>query len=925
MIEWAGLCGFLRDCYEADNRETGIANLFSRDIRHLHFPLMGGEVLNGNLDHVPMDLKPAQAMDRDATLNSTEKSLIMGFFFLVGESRDQFRSRIVAPLLYAPARIEYNKSFAFVRPDLQEIHLNSRIIARILGGGAGDGALQQLHEKLPALPITANNIDSLTEVLQAAIPELDVSAMKSYPKMITEEELQSAAKFDRNNILLAPGVAVALVPMSPDTRQALAELGELTRLDPDSPPLKALLEIPAKKNKIIEIDHLLPASLSNPQKQLLTSAANFPLTVVIGPPGTGKSFTIAAIALTHAARGESVLIAARQDQALAVIERLLLKLAGGKVPILRGGRGEATQRLKEELDDILQDNKLMRLAPQWAPIKLEKKQLRRCRARVHKKRRHFQRRVQLERTLFHLQSNENSSLMGKVRRWRRISLEKRLQSRQPLWELAADLDSEETQYLELKADYLRSIMAKRLSDVIEAERLQLVSLSRALRARTKLRLCKYFEKLDLKVVQWALPIWLTTIADVGELLPLQPGLFDVALIDEATQCDVASCLPVFYRARRAVVTGDPRQLRHISFLSEARITTLAEKNGIDEGIREQFHYRRRSLMDLVIEAAASGLQVAMLDEHFRSRPRIIEFSNREFYKGQLAIMTRRPDSIRARSLSLRKIEGKRNKQGINAAEANALIDELMQWIEKEKSLPPHVCHSLGVLSPFREQVERLARLITKKIPAESIIKHRLLVATAYGFQGEERDIMFLSMTVDKNSYAGEIRYIERPDVFNVSITRARQYQVIFSSVTRDDVGAGLMGRYLEYMEEQMAPSPMPVGKREEFLREVAEELTANGYTVWPRFNVAGREVDIVIERAGRAVGIDLIGPAGEIGEAMDHGEARLLGRAGLKLFPLPLSAWRLDRPGCLNAIARCFETIPDDIPAEFSPSESHTK
>jgi len=156
------------------------------------------------------------------------------------------------------------------------------------------------------------------------------------------------------------------------------------------------------------------------------------------------------------------------------------------------------------------------------------------------------------------------------------------------------------------------------------------------------------------------------------------------------------------------------------------------------------------------------------------------------------------------------------------------------------------------------------------------------------------------------------------------LTRARQFQFVFCSVSRDDVGTGLLGRYLDYMDTIMTPDPTPIGKREAFLQEVAEELAANGYSVWPMFKVAGREVDMVIERSGRTIGIDLIGPVGDIGDAVEHNEARLLGRAGLILFPLTLSAWLFNRANCLTAIGQFLESAPGDTSITEPPTYQNT-
>jgi hypothetical protein len=85
---------------------------------------------------------------------------------------------------------------------------------------------------------------------------------------------------------------------------------------------------------------------------------------------------------------------------------------------------------------------------------------------------------------------------------------------------------------------------------------------------------------------------------------------------------------------------------------------------------------------------------------------------------------------------------------------------------------------------------------------------------------------------------------------------------------------------------------------------VAAALEARGSRPWPAFPVAGREVDLMVERAGASVGVDLVGQPGPLREAFDLERYRLARRAGLCLLPLPLSAWRRDRDACLAEVER---------------------
>lgn len=320
---------------------------------------------------------------------------------------------------------------------------------------------------------------------------------------------------------------------------------------------------------------------------------------------------------------------------------------------------------------------------------------------------------------------------------------------------------------------------------------------------------------------------------------------------------------------------------------------------------EAFDYRGKSLLDLASEAVTHQHQVAFLDEHFRSTPRIIGFSNRQFYRGALRVMTRRPETEETRSLFLRRVAGCRRAEGYNPEEAAALVEDLASRVAEEAQLPRAVCHSLGVLSPFREQVEHLRQEIQRRLRITALERHCLLVGTPYAFQGEERDVMLLSLALDPSSPAGAFRYLERPDVFNVAVTRARDAQLLFCSLDPDDAPPGsLLHRYLTYAAEGPEPSfPEVRPHRDRFLLEVQEALEAQGFRTWPAYMVAGFPIDLVVARDGGSLGIDLVGHPGAFADAFDLERCRMLQRAGLKLFPLSFFSWRRDPSACLAAIA----------------------
>src|SRR5690606_37500714 len=132
--------------------------------------------------------------------------------------------------------------------------------------------------------------------------------------------------------------------------------------------------------------------------------------------------------------------------------------------------------------------------------------------------------------------------------------------------------------------------------------------------------------------------WAITSLSARGRVPLEPGYFDLVVIDEASQCDIASAFPLLYRGKRSVIIGDPMQLRHISALTKPRDSDLLQKHGLVEN-RLGWMYSVNSLFDLAASIAASE-NIINLRDHHRSHADIIGFSNQTFYEARLRVATR---------------------------------------------------------------------------------------------------------------------------------------------------------------------------------------------------------------------------------------------------------------------------------------------
>lgn len=257
-----------------------------------------------------------------------------------------------------------------------------------------------------------------------------------------------------------------------------------------------------------------------------------------------------------------------------------------------------------------------------------------------------------------------------------------------------------------------------------------------------------------------------TSLSIKNSFSLSSGLFDLLIIDEASQCDIASALPLFFRANKAVVIGDPLQLKHITSVQPYEEKYVIEGLNLEN---YQLNYVGKSLYDYCYSLANKSLfESVFLDEHYRCHPEIIQFSNVNFYERKLGqtlkIRTSNNGySIEPKGIQWFDVKGEMHRErNINMAEVNSCID-LAQKLANQ-----HHDASIGIVTPFRDQY----KIIFERLPAN--IKERVKVDTVHKYQGDEKDIIIFSTVVTSNSSPSKARFINRNDyLINVAITRAR--------------------------------------------------------------------------------------------------------------------------------------------------------
>ena len=604
------------------------------------------------------------------------------------------------------------------------------------------------------------------------------------------------------------------------------------------------------------------------------------------------------LALDHVARGKSVLIAARTDQALDVIMQKLEYLLGDVSFVLRGGRHGQFAELKEGLDKLLSRESQKEITKAVKAV-ASKRDLTAWDVRVG-----AFRLARAERGVAARIDDEKSWAHASVDGWqglRRAWIDWKLRGDPISAQLLAGFHEQVEKQHEEVSQFLRAKIQRRIWRAVRLHRAELRAFRKALGARTTTKQKQYLEGVSRKTLFRTFPLWITTIADVHDLIPMELEEFDLAIIDEATQCDMASCVPILQRAQRVVVTGDPKQLRHVSFLSRERQRNISERVAASDDLGEELDYRGRSLLDLVLEHLETDRQLVFLDEHFRSRPELIAFSNEHLYDRKLKVMRVCPGETEL-GIRFECVGGKRDGRGVNREEAASVCAAVKELIARERKTEK--VSSIGVSSPFRDQVEFLERKLVKELSLADIQRHQLRVGTAYSFQGDERDCMFLSLAVDDESHATAFSYLQRADVFNVSITRARNRQVVFYSFDPRKLGAEDLAR--KYLEQELKPTKtMEIAEGDGMRANLMSALNQAGYQCRTDLKIGGISIDLAVGLNGHWIGLDLI-HRGSADGVLSLEELRLLERAGFRVFPLGEREWKGNQDACIEQIRKFF-------------------
>lgn len=999
------LLRFYLACIEAEDRRS-----LTKKLSAIHHSLVspwetGEPLFHPEATEVVLEVTMSsdrQVLTRGAALAGGSDRFFYGYPIYLDE--DGF----ISPLFVAEVEIERQGDSSFIlRPvEAGEIQVNHHLFRR---------QHTQPEELLAIEKELSGEFGSFTDRLRAAFellgasaPNCPASPLEPYPSD------DSPRKCWINRPILFKSERSSYTQHLRRELEALIEYSRLNRrLEETAIGILAGIGSPTMERSagqaLPPLLQVLP--LNSSQEKAARSAMEMPLTVITGPPGTGKSQVVVDLLASCAMAGRPVLFASKNNKAVDVVRARLRAILGEDWDwILRLGSRRVMDEFKQEMEQRLDNLRAEAVLPPVASdvireldeqidaVRRQVEELERTRAqytRLDRDRRVYESRVdptwvkswkhgdpspdlatvvqltataeaaaghrpagiwlKLMRALFpgilyrslrekfesvaeFLPENIRRDMFGSVdatynnayspgafedfssacrklanlARWcsaenecaRVLSM---LCEKDKGSDLAEKIESLQHRRGELACQQFRYAWTSRVAQRISSVRYKLsryFELSSRLRQSRDSTFSEILEQLTqtIRTLSTDLPIWIVTNLSVRNAVPLEPAVFDLVIIDEASQCDIPSSLPLLFRARRALIIGDPRQLRHISTLSPSEEDSLANEYEVVEHIA-MWSYNQRSLYSLAEEAIRNaGGEPVFLAEHYRSHPEIIEFSNRTFYNGRLVLRTKL-DSLQQRlrgeplGVFWHNVSGEvptLSRSAMNPIEIQAVLGLLDKWADSGFLFKEDI--NFGIVTPFRLQMERLEEAIQTRTWWEKV-GERLVVGTAHRFQGDERDVMIFSPVVSSNMHPRLVKWVAETDqLLNVAITRARAALHVVGDLQACIDAGGFLREFALTIQDGLGSHATAWDFESPAEMRMAELLKEVGLWFFPQYWLGRYRLDfLVITPFGTRYDVEVDGRGHLTDEAVRSDEVRDAALAAQGLKVLRIDARRLFR------------------------------
>jgi len=421
----------------------------------------------------------------------------------------------------------------------------------------------------------------------------------------------------------------------------------------------------------------------------------------------------------------------------------------------------------------------------------------------------------------------------------------------------------------------------------------------------------------LEKCQQAIPVWIMPTYRVAETIMAHPQTFDLVIIDEASQSG-PEALFLLWLGKQIIVVGDDNQISpaHVGIPDDA-VARLQQKYLSDFELRDLLDVKN-SLFDQAMVRYSGEI---WLTEHFRCMPEIIEFSNREIYAPQ----HHRLEPLRqfgvGRLAPLRSTwvpeaaeEGGSGKK-VNRIEAEILVRQVVKCHED----PAYDGKTFGIISLLgMPQAQVIQQMLFARLGPEAWQDRSLRCGDASAFQGDERDVVFLSMvkTLDSDrERIPKLGNVGTRQQYNVAASRARDQMWLFHSMALDELNPDCFrAKLLRHCSD---PSPLDInGFTETVYRDVRHpdfdslfeqrvflDLRERGFVIEPQVEVYQKSIDLVVAGQGGKLAIECDGAAfhGPDNYAADVERQQVLERIGWQFHRITDTDYYFDHEATMDA------------------------
>ena len=617
----------------------------------------------------------------------------------------------------------------------------------------------------------AGEVQNIRKFLEAEEYEL-LSEFEKNQEVIKDaiaSHLQGCEQVDDIPYIIGLGIDVAL-----DLNSEYKAILDMYEADEVSIPIKAFFgELLAKprRSKAYPIA-LINENINLDQLLAINNAMKFPCAYIQGPPGTGKTNTIKNAIITAFFNETTVLFASYNNTPIDSVTESLSKLKyKGKTipfPILRLGN---TEKLKQAMAYINELRKKVSAIPVFEDTLNKRKEDRKVRARqLSDLLKNYEEIVELKErkeSMEHLikyqnkmgnigsisafqmdiQMNQMNSLNQKIAGIGEISNDK-------VMELLDRNEEEFYQYLYfISAKYIKKLETKPFKELIDI-------LDTDIEENEKVqKFAKYLKKSEnIKLLQKVFPIMVTTCISAHKLGSPEI-LFDMVIIDEAGQCNVAISLVPIIRGKNMMLVGDPQQLRPVVLLDDITNKKLRKKYNIND----EYDYKENSIYKTYLACDAVSDEI-LLRCHYRSNKKIIDFNNKKYYNSKLEILTK---SEEKEPLLFVDVENSRSElKNTSPAEAAEILDYAS--LNRDKTM--------AVITPFVNQ----RKLIETGIKDRKL--DNIVCGTVHAFQGDEKDVVLFSTALSDRTTDGTYNWLKNnKELINVATSRAKEKLILLAS------------------------------------------------------------------------------------------------------------------------------------------------